>query len=90
MTFFDKFLPSAQLEDMILVPSDFTYYDSTTQIVHQGAKLLDPDSIDSDYGIRVMGYTRLCTDELEAEWERPPNTAQQVVTCLSCLGATPQ
>ncbi len=71
---------------IILIPSDFTWLDDKTLLVHQGAVLLRPEG---DRG-RVIGYTKLCTDVLVVDWKTKPGDADLVVTCFGCLGATEQ
>lgn len=74
----------------ILIPSDFTWFDATTLLVHQGAVLLKHEG---DKG-RVIGYTILCTDVLGRMWpDKPVDAATSldvVITCFGCLGAYEQ
>ncbi len=76
----------------ILIPSDFTWADDQTFLVHQGAVILRPEP-GNDRG-RVIGYTTLCTEVMEVRWRQKPGVPDTsplgVVTCFECLGATEQ
>lgn len=71
---------------VILIPSDFTWLDPMTLLVHQGAMLLRPEG---DRG-RVIGFTTLCTDVLKRKWWSMPKSDDLIVLCFGCLGATEQ
>lgn len=73
---------------IILIPSDFTWLDDKTLLVHQGAVLLRPE-LDGAYG-RVIGFTVLCTETLGRRWWNMPRNANLIVTCFGCLGASEQ
>lgn len=71
---------------IVLIPSDYTWLDPKTLLVHQGAVLIRPEG---DRG-RVIGYSKLCTDVLSVEWKDKPMGVALVVSCFDCLGATEQ
>ena len=70
----------------ILLPSDFAWLDANTLLVHQGAVWLRAEGMRG----RVLGFTVLCTDDTVPRWKQRPATAEGVVTCFGCLGASEQ
>ncbi len=70
----------------ILIPSDFTFLDEATLLVHQGAVWVRPQG---DRGL-VMGYSILCTETMTPRWTDKPVAPENIVTCFGCLGAHEQ
>lgn len=75
----------------ILIPSDYTYLEEKTLLVHQGAVLVKPEP-ENDRG-RVIGYAPLCIDVLTPTWTTKPKgalPADTVVSCFDCIAACEQ